>query len=457
MGKKSRSQKSSVPQSGVVQASNLRPQILDSQISNFTLQTPDFTLKPRDPKRPRVLFAIGDADDGYTDSKIWRLARRLQEQTGWDVVCVTTDEKTAQEGAKLGLNIWMLNIESPGVSTDQRIVAAGELIDTTSELLIPGSDLHLWKLLALDDFVGSLLLFGAHPSCALDADLVIVPLMSVDNNSKGACGLYTWMVSQARQKGIPVLGLEVSPLGNKTTISHLPAAHYAVKSPWARDFLIRQGMAQSSQVSVLRWEEAYLLWAGQEEYTEAYLEKEAEARAILKTPPDRFVILITHHVNMLWEVRNILAALARVPEPFTVVIRVNPATFRRQYPERDIVLKTYHQEMSALPHVMIDERIGVGLLLQLADLVISPFAGTTTERASLCRKPTIICQAMGDEGQQGEFIYWEPNPERIPRLIQEWRETGWLNRTSLTQIVGKLLMEKQAGADQQEERAEFTL
>jgi hypothetical protein len=106
---------------------------------------------------------------------------------------------------------------------------------------------------------------------------------------------------------------------------------------------------------------------------------------------------------------------------------------------------------------VIDERIRVGLLLQLADLVISPFAGTTTERASLCRKPTIICQAMGDEGQQGEFIYWEPNPERIPRLIQEWRETGWLNRTSLTQIVGKLLMEKQAGADQQEERAEFTL
>ena len=72
---------------------------------------------------------------------------------------------------------------------------------------------------------------------------------------------------------------------------------------------------------------------------------------------------------------------------------------------------------------MIDERVGVGLLLQLADLVIAPFAGTTTERAALCRKPTIICQAMGQAGFQGEYLYWEPRPEKIPALSSRGKST----------------------------------
>ena len=407
--------------------------------------------------KPRILFAAGDADDAYTDSKIWRLSQRLREQTGWDVIGVTTDDKVAEEGKKLGLPVEVFNIESSGVSTEQRLAAAGELIDTTADLLIPGSDLHLWRLLALDDFVGSLLLHGAQPTSTLDADLVILPLMSVDNNSKGACGLYTWMVSQARRQGIPVIGLEVSPLGNKTTLSLLPATHYAVKSRWGKEFLVRQGIATPSQVSVLRWEEAYLLWAGRDEYTEAYLEKEAQAREMLKTPPDRFVIVITHHVNMMWEVRKTLAALSRLPGHFTVVIRVNPATFRRQYPERDMVLKAYERELVALPHVMIDERVGVGLLLQLADLLISPFAGTTTERAVFCQKPTIICQAMGESGWQGEHIYWEPDPDKIPHLIEEWKARGVFGRTSLVQIARRALASAVDVARPMAEQGELTL
>ncbi len=396
----------------------------------------------RQSRNPRILFAVGDADDAYTESKLWRLVRRLQAQTGYEVIGVTTDQETAASGEKLGLEVRCIPITPGQVTVEQRIQAASDLIEVTADVLVPTSKLFLWKVLALDDFVGSLQLYGAQPSASIDADLVIMPLMSMDNNSKDSCGLYTWLATQARNKGIPVIGLEVSPLGNKTTLSHLPATHYAVKTPWGRDFLVRQGIAQPSQVSVLRWEEAYLLWAGLDDYTEAYLEKESRAREILHIGPERFVVVITHHVSMTWEIRNILAALSRVPGPLSVVIRVNPLTVRRQYYERDIARKSYVNECKMLPHVVIDEQIGVGLLLQLADIVISPFAGTTTERAPLCRKPTIICQSMGEEGWQGEFIYWEPNPGRIPDLIQRWREQGMLGRASLAQVTRTVLQKE---------------
>jgi hypothetical protein len=388
-----------------------------------------------------VLFVVGDADHGYTEGKIWRLAQKLRDQGNWDVVGITNEQEVSKEAHESGLPVRHIQIQSPGVSVDERLQATEVMIQETADMLIPGSHLPLWKVLAMDDFVATLGLFGAQPSLPLAADLVIVPLMGVDNNTKGSCGLYTWVVSQARAKNIPVVGLEVSPLGNKYTLSHLPASHYAVKSEWGRNFLLRQETALPSQVSVLKWEEAYLLWSGKDEYTEAYLEKEFQAREILHTPPDRFVVLIPHHVAFLWEVRKILAALAQVPGPLSVVIRVNAETVRRQYPEREIVLRAYEKELRALPHAVIDERVGVGLILQLADLVISPFAGTTTERAALCHKPTILCQAIGEEGWQGESLYWEPNPANIPGLIQTWQENGRLGRTRLSQIVHTLLGE----------------
>jgi hypothetical protein len=160
---------------------------------------------------------------------------------------------------------------------------------------------------------------------------------------------------------------------------------------------------------------------------------------MLNLPWDDPVILIPHHVAFLWEVRKILEALSQLLFHAHVIIRVDSRTVRRHYHEREIVVESYGKEIRALPHVIIDERVGIGLLLQMADLVISPFAGTTTERASLCRKPTIICQAMGQKGWQNEFIYWEPTPEKIPDLIQTWKEQGRLDRRRLARVIKELV------------------
>jgi hypothetical protein len=154
--------------------------------------------------------------------------------------------------------------------------------------------------------------------------------------------------------------------------------------------------------------------------------------------------MIPHHVAFLWEARKILEALEQVPGPLSVVVRVEARTIRRQYSEREIVMKAYDRELRALPHAIIDERIGMGLLLQLADLVIAPCAGTTTERAALCLKPTIICQAMGERGWGGEYLYWEPQPDNLPGLIQEWRQRGVLSRIRLVDLARSLLRNQPA-------------
>lgn len=387
--------------------------------------------------RPRVLFAIADADFGYTEGKAWRLAKKLKDQTGWNVVAVSHDQEALQAAKDLSLEAHFIPIESPGVSVANRLRTTDEMIRETARVNIPGSQLPLWKVVAMDDLMSSLHLFGAQPSVPLVADAIVVPLMSIDNNTKAGCGLYAWLVSEGRRRGIPVIGLEISPLGNKNTLSQLPMDHYAVKSDWAKQFLLRHGIARPENVSVLRWEESYCTWSGTDEFTEAFLNLESKTRQLVNISEERFIVMIPHHVGFLWEVRNILEALAQVDLPISVVLRVEASTVRRQYHEREIVLETYGKEIQALPHVVIDERVGVGLLLQLADLVIAPFAGTTTERAALCRKRTIICQSMGEAGWQGEFLYWEPRPEKIPELLRSWKAKGLLERKRLAGIIAE--------------------
>ena len=389
--------------------------------------------------KPRILFAAGDADFGYTEGKLWRLARRVKDQLNWDIVAVSHDREVLDEARKLKLDVECIPIESPGVTVAERLASTDEMIRETAYLNIPGSQLPLWKVLAMDDFLASLQLFGAQPDISLRADAILVPLMAIDNNTRGSCGLYTWLISEARRRSIPVIAFEVSPMGNKNTLCHLPVDRYAVKTEWSKEFLVREELARPEQVSVLKWEESYQLWPGRDDYSEAYLEHEATARGMLNLPWDDPIILIPHHVAFLWEVRKILEALSQLAFNVHIVIRVDARTVRRHYHEREIVMESYGKEIRALPHVVVDERVGIGLLLQMADLVISPFAGTTTERAGLCRKPTIICQAMGQEGWQGEFLYWEPRPEKLPGLIQIWKEQGWLSRKRLARVLSELM------------------
>jgi hypothetical protein len=74
-------------------------------------------------------------------------------------------------------------------------------------------------------------------------------------------------------------------------------------------------------------------------------------------------------------------------------------------------------------------------MAQIADVVVSPFAGTCTEGAALRRKPVIISQLVTDEARDGEFIYWQPDAAKIPAMIAAWRENGILSRARLRDIL----------------------
>src|SRR5258706_12272032 len=174
---------------------------------------------------PTVLFAVGEADFGYSETKILQLANRLRVHGECRVRIATHDQDTFKEAKKLGFDPQLVTIESPGVTVDDRLRATDEMIRETANIDIPGSTLPLWKVLAMDDFLSSLQLFGSQPSETIDADVVLAPLLPVDNNPLPTCGLHPWSQAAARQKCIPVAGPEVGLLDTKNAINQLRTEH----------------------------------------------------------------------------------------------------------------------------------------------------------------------------------------------------------------------------------------
>lgn len=395
----------------------------------------------------RLLFALGDAEYLSTDQKGWRFVARLRQQLGCEIVGATNEQWVADEAKAQGLDCLVYPFNSPGVTIAQRLNAIDTMINKTKDMMIPGSALPIWKILALDDFAGSLLLHGAQPSAFPPCDGVVLPIMGVDNNTKGGCGLYVWLLSEARKLKLPTISLEVSPLGNKQTMSYLPTTAYGVKSAFARQCLIQYGVP-AAQIALVNPTDVYLLSPDKREYEEAFLAHEAQARELLHIDRRQFVVVIPHHVAFLWEIKHLLRAIIQAlqGQTYSVVMKADPNLVRRQYTEVDIAAKVYEEEIKQIPHCVIDTQIGHALLFQLADMVLSPLPSVRLDWVTRVGTPLIICQAAGIAGWETLTTCWEPDPTKIPAVIRSFAEAGLFRKRAATVVESVMVWEQQRRA-----------
>lgn len=387
---------------------------------------------------PKVLVAVGDASLLYTESLIQGIPQRLADR-GMDVQVWTTVDPPKDP---LPFRIEKIEFPLKYVDIDARIQCVSDVIVETRDVFLPFSQLPLWKVLVMDDFVGSISLHGVFADRRLEADVAVLPSCGVDCDTREAGALFCWVYSLARRQGIPTVLLEVSPFGNKNDLSLFPCDFYLVKTDWAKDYLVRQGIATEEQVGVLRYEEAYLLQPGKDEYVEGFLRSEKQLREKLKIPygSKEIVIFVPHHIAFLWETRHILRSLSYLKVPFVVVSRVDSRVVRRALKENEIFVKSYKEELKNLPHLILtDEGVGLGLLIQLADVVVSPLASVVTEKAYATGKPTIIFQAGRGKDRQGDNLVWVDKPQEIPSLIALWHKEGRLSRMTVADAVLRVM------------------
>ncbi len=397
-------------------------------------------------KRPRrVLFAIGDADWKYTRGKIRHLVERVAADERFEVSVATHAEEIC--GSFTGANVQShyLPEQRMRLLPSHAIAMTDLMIRLTRGVVLPGSRLPLWKIMAMDDYLGSLdVVF--HPSLPIEPAAVICPLMGVDNNTAATSHLYASMLLEAAKVQAPILGLEVSPLGNKQTLSPSLADYYGVKGEFSRSFVIKQELAPAPKTFVLPQTESYLLTCRNDPYLDDYLSEEKRLRERLGVDREQVTIFIPHNVAFIFETRQILRSLRALRFPFSVILRVDPNIARMGLKEREIARRAYREEIGSLPHVIIDEEGGWLWSLLLSDVVMSPACSVFTELASLYGKLTVICRGWEESSWQGDNLFFEPRPERAMNAVRAWVEKRIMARKSVGDILSCML-----GMDQESE------
>ena len=390
------------------------------------------------PSKPRVLFAIGDADWKYTRGKFSRLVERVASEDRFQVGVVSHSEEICAACAASTTETFYLPGEPLALSAQDSTAMTELMIRLTRDIRFPDSRLNIWKVMAMDDYLGSIN-FVDRSRLPVRPDIVVCPLMGVDNNSSDASHLYSSMVLEAQKAHAPLVGLEVSLLGNKQTLAASLADLYALKSDRSREFIFSEELAAPDRAFVLQPEEAYLLTCRDDAYWDDYFTHETPLRRRLNVPRDRVVIFIPHHVAFVYEIRALLRHLKGLPFPFSVILRADPNIARQGLKEREIAEKVYVDEFNALPHVVVDDQGGWLWSLLLADVVLAPAHSVYTELAAAYGKLTVVCQGWGKSSWVGDNLYIEPQPERLRNAMCSWIERRVLPRRALSEIIAAAL------------------
>jgi len=391
--------------------------------------------------RPKALFAVGDADWKYTRGKFRTLIGRVAASGRFDVSVVSHDREICASFEADGIPSYCLPGEPLPLAAEHSLAMTELMIRHTQEVIFPRSRLPVWKVMAMDDYLGCVDVV-AHPELSLAPDLLVYPLMGVDNNSTPASRLYSAMLLKARNSRATVVGVEVSLLGNKQTLGASLADSYALKSDFSRAFALGAELAPPERCFVLPANEVYLLTCRSDPYLDDYFAQEEQIRRKFNLPPGRVVILIPHHVAFVHEIRQLLAQLKHLPFPFAVIVRADPNIARQGLKEREIAARVYRDEIAALPHVLIDDQGGWLWPLLLADVVLAPAHSVFTELASSYGKLTAVCQGWGDSAWIHDHLFVEPNAERAVRALCSWVQQKVLTRRPLSEILAEALHSK---------------
>jgi hypothetical protein len=389
-------------------------------------------------KKPHVLFAIGDIDWRYARGKLRQMVEKVAAEGRWRVTVASPEEDICQAFTNGEVKTIHMPVKVMPHLPEHSIEMTDVMIRYTGDVSYPESRLPLWKTIALDDYMGCMSI-AVFPPLPIKPDVLVYPLVGIDNSTASSSHFYTAMALEARKAGAPIVGLEVSPLGNRQTLAASLADYYAVKTEFSRSFLVAQELAPAERISILPSEESYLLTCRTDPFLDEYCQQEPLVRQRLGIAPGQVVVFVPHNVAFVYETRRILKSLQSLRFPVTIVLTVTPSVTRHSLTEKEIVEKSYREELKGLPNLVLDEAEGWLWTLLVSDVVLTPVCSVFTELAAFYGKLTIVSNAWGDRTWVGENLFVEPEAQRAMDLIHRWVEKRVLQRKKLSAVLDALL------------------
>lgn len=317
----------------------------------------------------RILFPIGEKELASVQERLFHIPLRLAK-AGFNVDIVTYKKdlyEKAESFFKDAVNITLKLMKSMPLvwSPQQRDDFVRIYIKHTFDLFIPETDMKYWKASAFDDFRGHI---ASHsfPGLGTDYDLLLMPLPSFDEPPSAECDVfYSTLVFYAKEKGIPVAGLQIYPVIH-TPMLYLKIIDYLiVKELFEKEYYKKYGTEEDRIFVLDAPDENYCICTIEDTYKNLMFDKQ------LSVEKDEVAILIVNHAKYRPQINEVLQILSR--------LNIKKAVFfyKRGYDVRELsedqivdeIIKPYLETVGG-KYYIVQEGALVKLIM-LCDVIIA--------------------------------------------------------------------------------------
>ncbi|HHQ41498.1 MAG TPA: hypothetical protein ENK20_04315 [Chromatiales bacterium] len=260
---------------------------------------------------PRALFVVGEREASATSLRVLQVPARLA-RAGWRVDLLTESEAVAAQareryGEEPRVEVTVARFDDRFWTMRQRDAFAKTFIRLYSDLVVPGTDMPFWKMVAFDDFLWHVSRYSmARIEGTHDAVVLAAP-SAYERPRDQADVMYTNAVYHARRLGVPAIGLQVYPH------TDLPALLVQVLDEWvvgdeqAAAHLLEQGVGRERVHLPADPLERHLLASVGDPLLERLLDPGLEA------PDGTLTVSLINHPSNRLQLRQAIEAVGRVP------------------------------------------------------------------------------------------------------------------------------------------------
>ncbi|HBI24107.1 MAG TPA: hypothetical protein DDX84_07910 [Nitrospiraceae bacterium] len=335
----------------------------------------------------KILFPLADKE--YT--VLERMHLLLRSLSRNFIVEVLTASKDVHEGISKKLvdcqNIILTLVEPKYLPFNFgfRDDLAKIFIQYTDNICIPNTDLKLWKTAAFDDFWGHLSNISFPEIRGIDADIVLMPLISFEDNPwEEADVFYTTVAFMAKNAGVKIIGYQVYPVFNCLKLMPRLMDAIIVREEYEREFYSDIGIPTEKIHLVTDEKDIYLFSTIEDAY------KNHLYNTHIDIGRDELGVLVINHQKYRPQIKEIFNAIGQSGVA-TVLSLLKRDYHVREVTEDHIMEKLYFDDIRKITdRFYLIESQSVVPIIMLSDVIISPAYVAPIEFASRYRKRAFV-------------------------------------------------------------------
>ncbi|MEW5743979.1 MAG: hypothetical protein AB1805_00875 [Nitrospirota bacterium] len=359
----------------------------------------------------KIFVPISERDYLSTDRRFFYLLKRLSAHFIIEFATISKevfDDVNKRIQGAANIKITLLESKNLPLTLDFRTNLVKAFVQYTYDIAIPRTDLKLWKVAAFDDFWGHVATTSFEEFPPIDADVILLPLMSYDDTPwEDMDVFYTSVAFKAKEAGIKVIGFQLYPVFQGLKLMPLLMDALVVRKEYERQYYIDRGIDQ---------ERIYLLTEKRDIYSISPIDdmyKNHIYNDQIDIGRDELAVVVYNHTRYRPLVKQIIATIGSAHFPIVLSL------IKRDYQVRDL------NESTVIQDFYLDEAQSAGCrfyvvdagstvpIVMISDVILSPTYIAPVEFAARYGKRALVYNPFYDAFPDVEGTTFINNPRDL--------------------------------------------